>query len=105
MLPGPESEPQQLDFSAGAQQAVRSTGVQQADCEVVPSPGAGTTVVPVGRGTLALLEVGSSGGRDESADMDEPPVVFAEFDDERSAHRGPSKRDGDVRERTQPEVR
>ena len=71
------SGPQQLDFSAGAQQAVRSSGVQQPDCEVVLSLGAGETMVPVVRAMAALVAADGRDVRDESMDMDEPRVAFA----------------------------
>ena len=64
------SGPQQRGFSAGAQQVVRSSGVQQADSALVLSPGVGETAVV--RATAARPS-GSGGERwDKSVDMDVP---------------------------------
>jgi hypothetical protein len=64
--------PQQRDFSAGAQQAVRCSALQQADSETVSSSGAGETGVPVVGAMLPPLSGGGRIVRDEFVDMDEP---------------------------------
>ena len=76
MLRFAASGPQQLNFSAGAQQVARSPGEQQAGCDVVPFPSAGATTVPVVSSTVALDAADGRNGRDESADMDESPFVW-----------------------------
>ena len=66
---------QQRDFSAGAQQAVRSSVAQQADSEVVLSADS----AEIGSAVTAMVvpvAAGGRNGRDESMDMNEPRVGF-----------------------------